>query len=115
MEIRRVVPDIRVADLAVAKDFYVGLFGLEVGMETEWMVNLGSASNSTAQLQLFRDDSTGPPVASLEVRDVDAVHATALRRGCRIVRPLTDEPWGVRRFFVADPDGNVVNVMMHLD
>jgi catechol 2,3-dioxygenase-like lactoylglutathione lyase family enzyme len=43
----------------------------------------------------------------------EAVHGEALRRGCRVVHPLTDEPWGVRRFFAADPDGHVVNVMMH--
>jgi len=25
------------------------------------------------------------------------------------VYPLTDEPWGVRRFFVRDPDGEVLD------
>jgi uncharacterized glyoxalase superfamily protein PhnB len=25
-----------------------------------------------------------------------------------------DEPWGVRRFFVRDPFGKLVNVLMHL-
>jgi uncharacterized glyoxalase superfamily protein PhnB len=29
------------------------------------------------------------------------------------VHPLTDESWGVRRFFVRDPEGNVVNVLSH--
>jgi len=33
--------------------------------------------------------------------------------GAQIVHPLTDEPWGVRRFFVRDPDGNIVNVLAH--
>jgi uncharacterized glyoxalase superfamily protein PhnB len=47
------------------------------------------------------------------VGDVDAVHADAVRRGLRIVYPLSDEPWGVRRFFVVDPDGVVINVMSH--
>lgn len=35
-------------------------------------------------------------------------------RGLRIVYPLTDEPWGVRRFFVEDPDGRIINVLAHL-
>ncbi len=26
---------------------------------------------------------------------------------------FTDEPWGIRRFFVRDPDGVVVNVASH--
>ncbi len=30
-----------------------------------------------------------------------------------IVHPLTDEAWGVRRFFVRDPDGHVINVLSH--
>ena len=38
------------------------------------------------------------------------------RRGVEvneIVHPLTEEPWGVRRFFVRDPTGVVVNVVAH--
>ena len=45
---------------------------------------------------------------------VDAAHAEAVRRGLRVVYPLTDEPWGVRRFFVEDPGGTVVNVLAHI-
>jgi catechol 2,3-dioxygenase-like lactoylglutathione lyase family enzyme len=44
---------------------------------------------------------------------VDAAHAELTRRGLRIVYPLTNEPWGVRRFFVEDPSGTVVNVLAH--
>jgi uncharacterized glyoxalase superfamily protein PhnB len=50
---------------------------------------------------------------SVEVADVDAVHAEAVRRGLEIVYPLTDESWGVRRFFVIDPNRVVLNVMSH--
>jgi catechol 2,3-dioxygenase-like lactoylglutathione lyase family enzyme len=46
--------------------------------------------------------------------------ADCRRRPCRgaaggleIVHPLTDEPWGVRRFFVKDPNGVVLNVVSH--
>ena len=51
---------------------------------------------------------------SVEVADVNAAHADALARGLDIVYPLTDEPWGVRRFFVREPSGTVVNVASHL-
>jgi uncharacterized glyoxalase superfamily protein PhnB len=44
---------------------------------------------------------------------VDAAHAEAVRRGLRVVYPLTDEPWSVRRFFVEDPGGTIVNVLAH--
>ena len=50
---------------------------------------------------------------SIEVADVDAVHAEALAHGIPIVYPLTTESWGVRRFHVTDPNGIVINVMSH--
>lgn len=58
-------------------------------------------------------DASAPvvPEVSIQVADVDAAHAAALARGAEIVHPLTDEPWGVRRFFVRDPDGHVINVL----
>ena len=46
---------------------------------------------------------------SVEVEDVDAVYAAVCESGADIVRALQDEEWGVRRFFVRDPNGRVVN------
>ncbi|HEY5822585.1 MAG TPA: VOC family protein [Propionibacteriaceae bacterium] len=54
-----------------------------------------------------------PPTISVQVDDVDAAYQAAVRRGAEIVHPLSDEEWGVRRFFVRDPDGNIVNVLSH--
>jgi uncharacterized glyoxalase superfamily protein PhnB len=50
---------------------------------------------------------------SIEVDDVDAAYETAVAAGLKIVHPLSDEAWGVRRFFFADPSGNVINVLSH--
>jgi catechol 2,3-dioxygenase-like lactoylglutathione lyase family enzyme len=113
--VRRVVPDIQAENLDESRDFYVGLFGFEVGMDMGWVMNLVSPANRTAQVILFRNDASAPvlPQMSIEVDDVDAVHEEARRRGVEIVYPLTDEPWGVRRFFTRDPNGVVVNVLSH--
>ena len=46
---------------------------------------------------------------------IDEAYAEAQRRGYEIVHPLTDEPWGIRRFFVRAPDGTVINVAGHRD
>ena len=46
--------------------------------------------------------------------DVDDVHARAVSRGFKVVYPVTNEPWGVRRFFVTDPNGTIINVMCHM-
>ncbi|WP_433329549.1 VOC family protein [Spirillospora sp. CA-294931] len=113
MDIRRAVPDLRAADLAASRGFYEAL-GFEEVMNLGWVVNLASPTNPTAQILLFGPDATGPqPDLSVEVGDVDAAHAAMVEAGAEIVYPLTDEPWGVRRFFVKDPDGHVVNVVNH--
>ena len=53
------------------------------------------------------------PDMSVEVDDVDAVYAVMRESGAEVVHPLQDEEWGVRRFFVRDPNGRVVNVLSH--
>lgn len=115
MSIRRVVPDVTTDRLDESRDFYVSLLGFEVAMDMDWVVTLVSPVNPTAQVTLMIHDASAPvqPQMSVEVADVDAVHAEALRRGDEVVYPLTDEPWGVRRFFVRDPSGAVINVLEH--
>ena len=115
MTVRRIVPNLRVDAPAESRSFYEDVVGLELAMDTGWIVQLVSPSNPTAQLGLIVEDATAPvhPDVSIEVEDVDAAHARALERGAEIVHPLTDEPWGVRRFFVRDPSGAVVNVLSH--
>jgi catechol 2,3-dioxygenase-like lactoylglutathione lyase family enzyme len=115
MSISRVVPNIATDQPDACRDFYAGLLGFQVAMDLGWIVTFVSPSNPTAQLSVVREDATAPVVAQItvEVADVDAVHAEAVRRGLAIVHPLTDEPWGVRRFFVKDPNGVVLNVVSH--
>ena len=115
MSIRRVVPNIETADLEASRAFYVEGLGLEVAMDLEWIVTLVAPENPTAQLSLIRaDDAAAPqPDLTVEVADVDAAHARALAHGLPEVYPLTDEPWGVRRFFLRDPNSKIVNVMSH--
>ena len=117
MSVRRIVPDIRSRHLEASREFYVDVLGLEVAMDMGFIVTLVSPSNPTAQVNLMRDDdsSTILPQISVEVADVDVVHSRAVSRGLNLVYPLTTEPWGVRRFFVTDPNGIVINVMCHID
>ena len=115
MSIRRVVPDIKSKDLVQSRAFYVDFLGFEMAMDMGFVITFVSPSNPTAQISVVRDDG-GPallPDVSVEVADVDQVHTRALERGLQIAYPLTDEPWGVRRFFVVDPNGTILNVMSH--
>ena len=115
MSVHRVVPDIQSEDLDKSREFYVDLLGFEVVMDMDWIMTFASPDNPTAQLTVMRHDASSPivPQVSIQVTDVDAIHADAVRRGTEIVYPLTTEPWGVRRLFLRDPNGIVINVMSH--
>jgi catechol 2,3-dioxygenase-like lactoylglutathione lyase family enzyme len=115
MSIRRAVPNIVSDTPDQSRSFYAGLLGFQVAMDMGWIITFVSPSNPTAQVSVVREDASAPvvPQITVEVGDVDAIHAEAVRRGLDIVHPLTDEPWGVRRFFVKDPNGTVINVAAH--
>ncbi len=53
------------------------------------------------------------PDMSIEVDDIDEAHRGTVALGVEITYPLTAEPWGVRRFFVRDPFGRLVNILAH--
>jgi catechol 2,3-dioxygenase-like lactoylglutathione lyase family enzyme len=114
MSIRRVMPDIQSEAIDESRAFY-GRLGFEEVMNLGWVVTLASPSNPTAQITFMTRDQTAPvvPDMSIEVDDVDAAYAAMQERGAEIVHPLQDEEWGVRRFFVRDPNGRVVNVVSH--
>lgn len=116
MSVNRVVPIVSVRDLGGAVETYQAIFGLEVVMDHGWIATLAD-QDRRHQVSLMTDDATAAanPSVSVEVDDVDAAHATAVAAGLEIVHPLTDEEWGVRRFFFADGSGNVVNVLSHND
>jgi catechol 2,3-dioxygenase-like lactoylglutathione lyase family enzyme len=114
MTVRRVMPIITVADLEASRDAYVAVLGLREVMNHGWIVTLAD-DELRHQVSLMTKDATAPvnPNVSIEADDVDAAHQAAVDAGLRIVHPLNDEEWGVRRFFFADPEGNVVNVLTH--
>ncbi|MGX7824031.1 VOC family protein [Actinokineospora sp. 24-640] len=115
MTVYRVVPDLASTSPEQAKAFYTGVLGMRVVMDHGWIVTLAAPDRPEAQVSLMTHDATAPviPAVSIEVDDVDAAYRAALAAGAEIVHDLTDEPWGVRRFFVRDPDGHVINVLAH--
>jgi catechol 2,3-dioxygenase-like lactoylglutathione lyase family enzyme len=114
MSIRRVVPDIITESMTESREFY-GLLGFEEVMDLGWVITLASPTNPTAQITLTGPDASAAaqPDLSVEVADVDAVHTALVAAGADIVHELQDEDWGVRRFFVRDPNGKIVNVLSH--
>jgi catechol 2,3-dioxygenase-like lactoylglutathione lyase family enzyme len=115
MRIRRVVPNIGSGDLEASRAFYVDALGFEVAMDMGWIVTFASPENRTARISVVRTDgaTTPRPDLTVEVADVEAAYARALAHGLSVIYPLTDEPWGVRRFFLRDPNRKIVDVMSH--
>lgn len=114
MSVRRVMPVIQSEAVSESREFYTRLGMTEV-MDQGWIVTFASPSVPAAQVSVMTADRTAPvtPDLSVEVEDVDAVYAAVRAAGAEIVHPLQDEEWGVRRFFVRDPNGRVVNVLTH--
>ncbi len=117
MTIYRIVPNLTVDDATTGHDFYEEFLGLRTEFDLGWVASFRSPTNPSVQVSIVSKDPTAPEMSSLTVAvaDVDAAYAEARRRGYEIVHPLTHEPWGVRRFFVRDPHGIVVNVVGHAD
>lgn len=120
MEVIRIISDIRVPDVDGAKSFYTDFLGLQVEeFNLGWVARFTALSPSTydqtVRIQLVTRDASAPvdAVASVLTPDVVAAHYEAVQRGYEIVYPLTRERWGVHRFFVRAPDGNVFNIVAH--
>ena len=115
MAVRRIVPDLGSTDPAASRQFYADVLGLELVMDLGWVATFAAAEAPSAQITVMAKDATAPeqPDVSIEVDDVDAAYAAVQRLGYEVVHPLTDEAWGVRRFFVREPGGTVLNILSH--
>lgn len=115
MRATHVFANLPVPDIEGAREFYADYLGLSAeSFNLGWVARLGTP-DERVHLQLVTRDATAPEdsVASISVDDIDAAYAQARERGYEIVHPLTDEPWGLRRFLVRAPDGNVLNINSH--
>lgn len=117
MRAKRITANLHVTDIEATKAFYTGYLGLSTEEFNLGWVARYTAPDTGANLQLVTEDATAPenPVVSVHTDDVEAAYDEARKLGYEIVHPLTTEPWGVRRFFVRAPDGNVINIVYHRD
>jgi catechol 2,3-dioxygenase-like lactoylglutathione lyase family enzyme len=89
--ISRAVPNIRSDRPAETRDFFVNLLGFEVAMDMGWIATVASPANASVQISIVGNDDPAAPGISVEVPDVDAVHASAVERGLEIAYSLRDE------------------------
>lgn len=117
MTVRRIVANIAADSVPEVRKFYSDLFGLGAVMDHGWFVTLASREmTAVPQIGIASEGGSGAPVPdlSIEVDNVDEVYSRAKEMGCKVIHDLTGEPWGVRRFFIHDPTGKLLNVLSHL-
>lgn len=117
MRVTEIIADLQVTDVEAAKTFYTDYLGLSTEEFNLGWVARFTSPQSGINVQLVTRDATAPenPVISVRVDDIDAAYAEARQRDYEIVYPLTTEEWGVTRFFLRAPDGNVLNFVQHRD
>lgn len=119
MAVLRIVANLAGSDLQAARVFYEELLGLDVVMDHGWIVTLAAGATAenrpVQQLSLATEGGGGTdvPRLSIEVDNLDEVYHRAQAGGFEITYPLTEEPWGVQRFYVRDPLGYVINILSH--
>ena len=116
MAVRRIVTNIASAQFDAARSFYGDILGLVVVMDLGWIITLAAQdTNAAPQISIAREGGSGKPVPdiSVEVDDLDEVYQRAVAAGLAIEYGPAQEPWGVTRFYVRDPFGRLVNILVH--
>ena len=115
MAVKRIVANIATDDVAGMREFYEQLFGLEAAMDFGWIVTLSASGSAPVLLSLASEGGSGTqvPDLSIEVDDFGAVLERAKAMDVPIEYGPRDEPWGVRRFYIRDPAGTLLNILEH--
>jgi catechol 2,3-dioxygenase-like lactoylglutathione lyase family enzyme len=114
MAVQRIMPYHESPDFDATRAFYTRVLRLEERNFGGGHIGFGAGK---AQV-LFAPPGVDPPLPNIGVdvdsrEAVDATHARAVQAGYEVLYGPVDEPWGVRRFFVRDPNGVVLSVLAH--
>jgi lactoylglutathione lyase len=116
VKVQRIVANVQTTEVEAADAFYRGILGLDIVMDQGWIRTYASSAKMTVQISFASQGGSDTPVPDLSV-EVDDL-AETLRRveaaGTAIEYGPVDEPWGVRRFYVRDPLGQLVNILQHV-
>jgi len=116
MKVKRIVANIATQDVAKAKRFYQDILGLDLLMDLGWIATYGSSAKMSVQVSIATEGGSGTPTPdlSIEVDDLDEALQRMKKARIAIEYGPADEPWGVRRFYVRDPFGKLVNILAHI-
>jgi catechol 2,3-dioxygenase-like lactoylglutathione lyase family enzyme len=116
LQVKRIVANFEASDPGLAHIFYQEILGLGLLMDHGWIKTYGSQTEMAIQVSFAKEGGSGTPVPhlSIEVDDVDTVFERMTAANFPIEYGPADEPWGVRRFFVRDPFGKLINILSHI-
>jgi catechol 2,3-dioxygenase-like lactoylglutathione lyase family enzyme len=115
MKVKRIVSNVAASDVEKANAFYEEILGLKVLMDLGWIRTYGSSSKMTIQVSVMSEGGSGTtvPDMSIEVDNVEEALMRVRNAGIAIEYGPATEPWGVRRFYVRDPFGKLINILQH--
>lgn len=115
MKVKRIVTNIAAATPSEAEKFYAAIFGLKVVMDHGWLRTYSSGEEMTTQVSVASEGGSGTPVPdlSIEVDNLEIALERVKNEKIEIEYGPVSEPWGVRRFYVRDPFGKLINVLQH--
>jgi len=116
MVVRRIIANIAAPDVKAAQGFYGDILGLDLVMDHGWIVTFAAPSIETPpQVSIASEGGSGTPVPdlSIEVDDLDDVLRRVTTAGLKIEYGPAEEQWGVKRFYVRDPFGRLINILCH--
>jgi uncharacterized glyoxalase superfamily protein PhnB len=118
-------PIIVTDQMAACRDFYVRRLGFTVGFESSWITYLTSEGGSASIAFMTTDHPSAPPgpeaypgtgmCLELQVEDAAGAFRELVANGLEVRYPLTDEPFGQRRFGFHDPAGVWIDVVEQID
>jgi len=115
VKVKRIVSNVAASDVEKASAFYKEVLGLKVFMDLGWIRTYGSGSKMTIQISVLSEGGSGTavPDISIEVDDIEEALTRVQRASIPIEYGPKTEPWGVRRFYVRDPFGKLINILQH--
>jgi catechol 2,3-dioxygenase-like lactoylglutathione lyase family enzyme len=116
LKVKRIVANFAATDPAQAKMFYGDILGLDLLMNMDWIHTYGANLKMDTQVSFASQGGSDTPVPdlSIEVDDLETAFKRFKDAGFPIEYGPIQEPWGVRRFYVRDPIGKLVNILEHL-
>ncbi len=116
MKIKRIVVNVETQDISKAVYFYGDLLGLDLLMDMGFIATYGSNEKMDTQISFLSEGGSGTlvPDLSIEVDDLEDALTRIREAEIPIEYGPVEEPWGVRRFYVRDPFGKLINILTHL-